>query len=44
MYYNFIDDGVINEHHTIYTNGNTNVTKMGKLVNFKDNHYFAKKI
>ena len=43
-YCNFIDDVVINKHDTIHINGNTNVSKINKLVNFHDNNYFTKKI
>ena len=43
-YYKFIDDVVINKHNTIHTNGNINVTKFKKLVNFNANNYFTKKI
>ena len=43
-YYKFIDNAVIYKHNTIYTNDNTNVIKMNKLVHFNDNHYFTKKI
>ena len=42
-YYMLIDD-VINKHNTIYTNDNTNVAKINKLVNFNGNNYFTKKI
>ena len=44
MYYKLIDDVVINKHNTIYTNDNTNVTKIHKLVNCNDNTYFAEEI
>ena len=44
MYYNFIDDVAINKHNTIHSNGNTNVTKMNRLVNCSGNNCFAKKI
>ena len=40
--YNFIDDVVIIQHNTIYTNGSVNVTKLNKLVNFNDNNLFTK--
>ena len=43
-YYNLIDDVVTNKHNTIYTNDNTNVTKISKLDNFNGNNYFTKKI
>ena len=43
-YYNLIDDVVIDKHDTIYTNDNTNVTKINKLVSFNDNTYLTKKI
>ena len=29
----FIDDAVINQHSTVYTNDNTNVTIINQLVN-----------
>ena len=38
-YYSLIDGVVINKHTTIYTNDNTNVTKLNKLVNFNDNSF-----
>ena len=40
----FIDDVAINKHNTIYTNDNTNVTRIIKPANFNDNNYPTKKI
>ena len=41
---NLIDDVVTNKHNTIYTNGNSNETKITIFVNLNDNTYFTKKI
>ena len=43
-YHVFIDDVVINKYISIYTGGNTDVTKINKLVHFTDSSYFTKKI
>ena len=44
MYCNFSDDVVVNKPNTIYMNGDINVTKINKLLNFMGNNYFTKKI
>ena len=43
-YYNFIDGVAIDKHNTIYTNHNTNVSKINKLLNFNDHNFFTKEI
>ena len=41
MYYMFLDGVVMNDHNTIYINGNIHVAKIHKLVNFSDNNYLS---
>ena len=42
-YYMFIGI-LINKHNITYTNDNTTLTKINKLVNLNDKNYFTKKI
>ena len=43
VYHNLIDEVAFNKHNTIYTNGNTNVTKINQLVKFNDNILLQRK-
>ena len=44
IHYNDIDDAVVNQNNTIYTNDNRNVTKNNKLINVTSNNYYTKKM